>query len=528
MKKILTLTIAFMILGSVCEATTYYVSQNGGTFSGGAACNGQTTHPYSWLSGGGNYTAGDTVYLCGSFSSELQVGNSGTSTSQITIIFDTGASIQRPYCDTSYCFNFGGKSYVTLNGGTPCGWNTEANSSEGTCNGFIEATANGSSLANHQAGGGVVVNGTGDEVENLGIYNMYVYTNNSGIFPSGNVSWVDCTTTSGCLIHDSTVHDAGWGIEWIISSSASGPFNVYNNQIYHMSHGPTLPYGGQGGTVSGINIYGNYIHDFAWDSSGCGYHNDGIHLYGQSTGSGSVTVSANIHDNIFGGAAGSCLTAHIFEESTTQPGPGGVNIYNNLAYFTDNPVGGTGIFGLGPTSGSGTVNLYNNTIACNSAGGGPTGVLLNVADFTFKNNLLKNCSPLIWWEGGSVTADQNAYDTATCSGGGNQCFKSTSSAIYASLSSWKSATSQDSQSQGGSTNLSASYVPQSGSSAIGAGADLTSLDIGTLDMDMVGIQRAATGTCTPGVAGCWDTGAYQYSSSSSTVQPPTGLAASVQ
>ncbi len=281
------------------------------------------------------------------------------------------------------------------------------------------------------------------------------------------------------------MHDAGWGISWVIGSSNSGPWNVYNNEFYHFSHGPTLPYGGQAGTVSGINIYGNYLHDFNWDSSGCGYHNDGIHIYGQAT---PVTVSANIHDNIFGGAAGSCLTAHIFQESTTQPGSGGVNIYNNVAYFTDNPVGGTGIFGLGPTNGVGTVNLYNNTIVCSTAGGGPTGLLINVATFNVKNNLLKNCSPALWNEGAaSATIDHNAVDQATCSGGGNGCYKGGTGGTNLAT---------------GATNLTASYGLGAGSSAIGAGVNLTSLNIAALDFDKAGTSRPSSGV--------WDAGAYQF------------------
>jgi len=528
MRKILATMAVLIVFASVSGATTYYVSQSGGVFSGGSACNGQTTQVPSWLSGSGHYGAGDTVYLCGTITSELRVGNSGTSSSRINIVFDTGASITVPYCDTNYCFSFAGSNYVTLSGGSqPCGWNTQTNASEGACNGFIQATANGSSKANRVGGGGVACSGTGDEVKNLGIYDIYDYVVNSGVYPSGNASWIDTTTTAGCSIHDNQMHDAGWGIEWIIGSSASGPWNVYNNEIYNMSHGPTLPYSAPGGTVSGVNIYGNYIHDYTWSGSGCGYHNDGIHLYGQATGASATTVSANIYNNIFGGVAGSCLTAHIFMESTTQPGPGGVNIYNNLAFFTDNPAGGTGIFGLGPTQNSNSVNLYNNTLVCSSAGGGPTGVLLNVANFNFKNNLLKNCSPLPWWEGGIVTGDHNAYDTSTCTSGGNSCFKYTNGDDYASLSSWQSASGQDANSQGGATKLSA-YIPQSGSSAIGAGANLSSLSISGLNVDLAGVPRAATGTCTPGVAGCWDAGAYQNSAASTPPQPPTALTAQVE
>jgi hypothetical protein len=531
MKKIFGAIVGLMLLTSVCAANDIYISQNGG--GAGTSCSSAFSAAWfnsssNWGSGNNQIGPGTTAHLCGTITSELTAQGSGTSSSKITVVFEAGASIQRPYCDTNGCFNFGGNNYVVLDGGanTPCGWNTATNASEGACIGFIQATSNGSSKGNQQGGVGVACNGSGDEIRNLGIYDLYDYVVNSGVYPSGNVSWIDTTTTAGCSIHDNKMHDAGWGIEWIIGSSASGPWNIYNNEIYNMSHGPTLPYSAPGGTVSGINIYGNYIHDYTWSGSGCGYHNDGIHLYGQATGSSATTVSANIYNNIFGGVAGSCLTAHIFMESTTQPGPGGVNIYNNLAFFSDNPTGGTGIFGLGPTQNANSVNLYNNTLICSSAGGGPTGILMNVANFNFKNNLLKNCSPLPWWEGGAVTGDHNAYDTSTCTSGGNSCFKYVNGNDYASLSSWQSASKQDANSQGGATNL-ASYVPQSGSSAIGAGLNLTGLNISTLDLDLAGMPRAASGTCTPGTAGCWDAGAYQYTGGTPPPQPPTALTAVV-
>src|SRR5271170_1636186 len=154
MRKILAAMAFLVVFVSVGGASTYYVSQAGGTFSGGTHCNGQTTQVPSWFSVSGHYTAGDTVYLCGTITSELTVGNSGSSANPINVIFDTGAGITVPYCDTNACFAFGGNTYVTLNGGTPCGWNTKTNTSEGTCNGIIQATANGSNLANKQSGYG--------------------------------------------------------------------------------------------------------------------------------------------------------------------------------------------------------------------------------------------------------------------------------------------------------------------------------------------------------------------------------------
>lgn len=538
MRKILAGIALLIVFVSVSRATTYYVSQAGGTFSGGSACNGQTAHAYSWLNGSGNYTSGDTVYLCGTITSELEMANSGTSASRINVIFDTGANItpSQGYCDWSPgCFNFGGQSYITLNGGTPCGWNTQTNSSEGVCNGYIQATANGSSLANQVDSNGVVVNGTGDEVKNLGIYNLYVYTAGSGTFPSGgnNVTAISCTSNAGCLVHDNRLHDGGWiGPIWSPTASTSGPFTVYNNEIYNYSHGPTLADGTSGATASGISIYGNYIHDQTWTYTGCPYHNDGIHLYGQSSAS-PIAVSATIYDNIFGGQGQACHNAQIFMEATTSIGSGNLYIYNNLLYYTDSVSGGTALMGLGPSSGGGgTGYIYDNTVVCYDTNF--TGILLNYSTYVFENNLVKNCSPQLssFNTAGTglppLTSNYNAFDTATCSSGPNYCFDIYNLDQYSTLAAWRSATSQDGNSQGGATDLSPSFVPQSGSSAVGAGSNLTNLNIVTLDVDLAGVARASNGTCKPGVAGCWDAGAYQSNAGDPPPQAPTALTAQVQ
>lgn len=518
--KTFTLVLGLILSASLCQATTYYVSQNGGTFSGGSACNGQSTHPYSWLSSSGNYTAGDTIYLCGSFSSELQMANSGTSASSINVIFDTGANITRAFCDSNGCFNFGGNSYIVLDGGTntPCGWDTQVNSSEGTCNGYIQATANGSNLANQQSGTGIVGGGGSNlEIRNIGVYNTFVHVAGGSVCPSGCGSLN--FSGNSISIHDSTFHDGDWLLTYTWSTSSG--WTVYDNQIYNMDHGIALAGATTDGSLTGVDIHGNYIHDYSlWDTSGCSYHHDGIHIYSQ----GGSTVSANIYNNIFGGAMGSCGTAQIFQESTTVAGT--ENIYNNVLYYSDNPSGGTGIVALGPNSG--TISLYDNTITCNSANGGPAGVLLNVATFSFKNNLVRNCSPLLWLEGGTTASDHNAFDTATCSGGGNGCFKWQGGGGIATLSTWQSTSAGDANSQGGATNLSAAYKPLSGSSAIGAGANLTDLDMSTLDSDLSGLLRAASGSCTPGTAGCWDAGSYLFSSGNSQPAPPSSLTAVVQ
>ena len=96
-----------------------------------------------------------------------------------------------------------------------------------------------------------------------------------------------------------------------------------------------------------------------------------------------------------------------------------------------------------------------------------------------------------------------------------------------SFAAWQSYTNQDASPSAyvANADLSSAGVPQSGSPAIGVGANLTSLSlgsllnglIGTLDTDILGNPRPVIG---PWVAGA-------YANSGTGPQPPTGLTGTV-
>src|SRR5208282_3200789 len=102
------LILALCLLSLPAWATTLYVAQSAGTFSGGVACNGQTAVSLAtangsgfWGSGATQAGPGTTVYLCGTLTASTQavglnVQNSGTSGNPLTILFDSGASLQSP------------------------------------------------------------------------------------------------------------------------------------------------------------------------------------------------------------------------------------------------------------------------------------------------------------------------------------------------------------------------------------------------------------------------------------------------
>jgi hypothetical protein len=181
----------------------------------------------------------------------------------------------------------------------------------------------------------------------------------------------------------------------------------------------------------------------------------------------------------------------------------------------------------------GPINLYNNTFV----GGAYTLELYNVSGgpsfaFTSKNNIFSpgDSSTTRWFihqeDSGSpisgIAASNNLYYNGSSSAwnyNGGQ---------YGALSAWQTACKCDaSPSAVSNPNLSATYVPQTGSPVIGLGANLTSMDIASLNVAYNGTPRPSSGSCTPGVAGCWDAGANQFGGGS-VVDPPTGLTAVVQ
>ena len=117
----------FMVLAGICllsacspaRAANHYVSQSGGTFSGGSACNGQTTESIATFNGA-TPSAGEKDTLCGTITTTLQINASGTSGNLIAILADTGASIQVGG-GSGKAIEMNSNTYLLLDGGTACG-----------------------------------------------------------------------------------------------------------------------------------------------------------------------------------------------------------------------------------------------------------------------------------------------------------------------------------------------------------------------------------------------------------------------
>lgn len=513
-------TIVFGIGSSVLSsATDIYIAQNSAGGNTGADC--ADAHSASWFNSSSNWgtnstqiAAGTTVHLCGTFTgsagvSVLTVQASGKSGNVIEVLFESGATLTAPYWSTAGAINLGGYANLLVDGGT---------------NGIIQATANGSGLANQQVNTGIYTTGGNVEIRNLTIANLYVHS--SAADTAVDQTQVNCIRFSGSniSIHNNTMHDAGWCL-YEPYQSGDGTISIYDNTIYNIDHGWALATSQAGGSSGPFNFYSNQVYGYAnWDSTNDAYHHDGVHCYTSGTGGNPAHITGlNIYNNLFQGPVGQNVTAHVFLEggSSSSATPcadssSPVAVYNNVM-VADQPIN-NGLMGLF----SGNYSIYDNTMIGSSTSNGVCFSANSlVSGMLFKNNVLSTCNQLINISNSiSFTPDYNSYGN-----GGSNAFVCNNNYYNTNqLSSWQSCIGGDSHSTYNSNlSLSSLGMPQSASPVIGAGTNLTSLGMTTLDSD-----TTAGDTRTPSAraaSGSWDIGAYAYAAAPSA---PTGLSAVVE
>ena len=492
----------FALAAPPAWATTRYVSQSGGTFSGGSACNGQSAISVAAFNSTTN-SAGDVDYLCGTITSAVTPQGSGSSGNVVTIKFDSGASIAMPALPTGGAIVLTGLSNYLVDGNSSitCGYVANANV---TCNnGAIKSTANGTGLANQVASIGIqALNANNIEIRGLVIGPVYQHTSTSDTTqsPPGPLC-VQFDGANNVSIHNNTLHDAGWCL-----NGGGGPstnLNIYNNEIYSIDHGV-----GIGNANTSINIYSNHFHDMAnWDTTNNSFHHDGIHLFGVT---GAAINGANEYDNLFDGDMGNNVTAWIYNEGLDQ----NINMYNNVAYVAagrNSCCGVIDFFGNGYTGSNNSA--YNNVVlGAYTAGTGSCFEAAAQTSVTVKNNIFVGCQNIIGIDSATTIAavNNNVYeDVGTDQGTGSAANTfSWHGSSFSSFTTWKSDCSCDSSgvfATLASINVNSSTgKPQTGSTAIGAGANLTSLGITALDSDILGTARPSSGA--------WDAGAYVYTS----------------
>ena len=517
----------FFILGIFCALSSVAIFgavssvsiTQSGSASGNCTSNVQTpaffNNSANWGSGASQIGPGTVVLFCGTFTGTAgQAGftfqGSGSSTSPVTLKFDTGAVMTAPYWGgaTTGAINCTGQSYVTVDGGT---------------NGTIQNSANGTALGNHQSSYGLFFNSCPDaEIENLTIRNIYI--NQGGASTStdvggqntGDISLQGKSTNT--KIHNNVLSNSRTGI-WISFDSggdASG-IQLYNNTINDHPWSINIGADNTNSTASGVSIHDNVISDWSnWQFPIATYHTDGIIVYNDVTTAPIGTYS--IYNNTFTGTLGNgSPTGYIACGETSA-----CTIFNNVMVDTGS-YACYGYIWLYISGGPDYVN--NNTlIGSSTTSGSSVAVTLDGSPVTVKNNIFLNVAiglhDYATLNLDVVASDHNLW--LTTGGGAPQV--ATNDSKWITYSAWQ-ALGFDANSVTSNPLLSSTYVPQAGSPVIGRGANMTTMGISALDADKVGTPRAGTGNCTPGIAGCWDAGAYAYSSASTPPPPPIGVSA---
>ncbi len=510
------LAIPLLLSALAAHANSVYLSQSGGTFSGGAACNGQSTQTAStyfnnasnWTSGtptGSQIGPGSNVYVCGALVAPynspgyLTFQGSGSSGNLISLIFDTGASLKSPSFNGE-AIELNGKSYITINGG-------------GT--GVIQSTLNGTS--GEPCPGGTCTYQNGDAgiygasassnilIENLTIGPMY-----DRYCPSGEESMCgdenggDSTGVyiqggSNVTIQNNTITGGWTGAGYGPGGSSATSVSFIGNTVYQCNIGIQVSNGSAGDLINGIVVKGNNIYDgYNWSDTANNNHHDGMHLF--SVASGSENENLQVYNNFVHGNWGDGVNAWIFIECNsggTCPSP---QVFNNiLEDDTTVSHAGNGLLSVDGTN----PLVANNTL--NGAIGGAVAGLWSGTGLTFYNNVTENSYGAFYSYNGTGTITHYDYNityligAGQWGGGSNQY----------SFTTWKSNCSCDSHSINGtnpnipsSTGTAANYIPSSGSIVVGAATNLTSLSITPLDSDFASSAR-------PG-SGAWDVGAYNH------------------
>ena len=513
----LSLVLVFSFFALPAGAKDFYIAANQAGAGSGTACS--TAMPYTWFNNAASWGAGaaqigpgTTVHLCGTFTGTpgqqlLTVLGNGTSTTPITIKFETNAVLTAPYWSPFGAINEDSKSYITVDGGI---------------NGSIRNTANGTGRAYAQGTRAIYApNCTGCVVQNVSIADMYVRTLATDLaITQTAVNCVYFLNSNNFTITHVTCHDAGWAF-----AGSGNNFTISYSNVYNVDHG--LADGPQG-TTSGFSIHDNHFHGYVnWDSPTDAYHHDGLHLWGQN---GGVVTNGAIYNNLFDGDSGVNITAHIYLQDSVM----NVSVYNNVflvpanrtlqaIWFQGVPNSGTLPGGV-PTGNS----AYNNFI---SSGGHDHGAAIFATgqnNFTAINNvLLGGNTDIAIMSGGSLSSagvNNNVYEDLFTDAGSYNSF-GYQGRTYPDLASWQAACGCDSMSKFvTASKINASSLGQllSGSVAINAAANLLNISAGSL----VPLSKDKVGALRP-LSGNWDAGAYKYGSTA-LPSSPAGLTVTIQ
>jgi hypothetical protein len=494
------------------QASDIYITPDGSP-QGACTSNVQTpaffNNSANWGTAASKIGPGTTVHLCGTFNGSagqqlLTFQQGGASGNVVTLLFESGATLTAPYWGSSgsAAINTAGKSNLVIDGGT---------------NGTVQNTDNGTGLKYQQASIAViVVGGSNVTVKKLTVSNICRHTSsgdNVACNSGGNNDRAILVTgvATNVSITLNTIHDSQNCVEYSGSGSDTG-VSISKNTIYHCNWG----IGGYGST-NGLLIFGNDISSATnWDTGADSFHHNGIMLFPQSGNMNNVVISSNYVHDING-----TETGHIFLDPGGSGNIPGVLVYNNV--LTTTVLNGPTNNFIEPGANVTSARIFNNTMV----GAAQTAVgVWN--DGIMENNVVVGSNEGIGLSVGvsGIISDYN--DSFGLTGGSPFNYGTT---FFSTMVAWTTGTSGacaggcDQHSLTTNPKLASDYTLGSGSPAIGAGKNLSSLGISGLDIgapQSFGASYACgTGCVARSQSGNWDIGAYPIPNTSSQPQTPT-------
>ena len=439
----------------------------------------------NWAVGTGKVSPGDTVSLSGTFSSTLTIQASGASGSLITILFEPGAKFEKPVWQGGAIFS-AGKSFWVINGST---------------NGLIQATANGTALANQvEDSVGININGGSDfTIQNLKIDKMYVRTPGSSDGRRYGGAIVILNVGSNVTIKNCQLFEGDTCIGIAFVAGTTNNLKIQNNIIGRCNHGITVGTSTNQSFMVNMEISGNRINDLdVWEGN-AGLHLDGVILFNESPDGSAQFNGLKFFNNYIGPKIGSTNTAGLFMDGYANDDFINTKIYNNL--FTADP-------GLGWNNGciNGEGEIFNNTFI-----GGNSGIGIKVAAATgtkVEDNVFFNVGLGLFLNANRVNffANNNIYYGLSQGSAFYDAASGPTNGMYLNLAQWQQY-GFDLNSTSAKPILDANFVPASN--------DTVAKDKGSphpgFNADKNGVPRPQ--------GPAWDKGAFEFASGTPTPTP---------
>jgi hypothetical protein len=517
MKKYIPYIFLILFVFRDAFAANYYIAQSAAGEEDGTSCANAYAYDWNWS----GVTAGDTVYMCGSFSSDVTVNASGSSGTGNEVTLKSCADGEAN-CGTGNAAAFSATYWTTSSPAIEC-LSKNYVIIDGNDVGTIEATDNGDSSIknNSQNGYGIHVSG-GSNVEVMGwtVEDIYVQPYNVTPDPMGkdgpSTVCIFIDASDDVYIHDNTVHDAGTCILYRNTTGTHGNIYLYDNTVSGCNWGICAIAGGGSTVMENTRIYNNDIEiGVNWITPGGTYHLNGSYDY---VVSGAEIDGLWFYNNYVHGPSnppGSWTCTGFFWQGAGNVH--GVKAFNNLMVGVS---GDPANFYLS-ANGHDAIAV-NNTIIGYDNTDTATGIKVQGCDTgddpcpVMKNNISVDARYGIWVNNtdendANVTDFNNVFDAGT-----QVIYQDSVGNNFYTLSQWQSAaggcpgTGHDCSSLTSNPQLDGNYRLNSGSPAISAGENLTSLGITELNSDKSGATRPSVGD--------WDIGAYEYVAGSSIIR----------